>query len=115
MDLLRTLMVALFPVLENIEPVEVIWFFGAIAVLMITRRQFHPRYEFLYRWMTGFSVSVVIITIIASLAAGARISEVIWRSSLVLLTLSAVTMVVIRTWSSFEDLKSGSKPKPKKK
>lgn len=115
MDLIKTFLIALFPMLESVEPVEVLWFIGAVGVLMITRRQFHPRYEFLYRWMIGFSISVVIITIIASMAAGARISEVLWRSSLVMLTLSAVTMVVIRTWSSFEELKTGVKPKPKKK
>ena len=74
MDLLKSLMVALFPVIESVDPIEVLWFIGVLVVLMITRRQFHPRYEFLYRWMIGFSISVVIITIIASLAAGARIS-----------------------------------------
>lgn len=115
MDLLKSLMVALFPMLESVDPIEVLWFFGALIVLMATRKQFHPRYEFLYRWMIGFSISVVIITIIASMAAGARISEVVWRSSLVLLTLSAVTMVIIRTWSSFEELKTGPRAKAKKK
>lgn len=115
MDLLKTLFIALFPALESVDPIEAVWFIAAVFVLFLTRRRFHQRYEFLYRWMIGFSISVVIITIIASLAAGAQISEVVWRSSLVLLTLSAVTMVVIKTWSSVEELKSGTKPKPKKK
>ena len=69
MDLIKTFLIALFPMLESVEPIEVLWFIGAVGVLMITRRQFHPRYEFLYRWMIGFSISVVIITIIACMAA----------------------------------------------
>ena len=64
-------------------------------------------YDKIHRFWTGLSVICMVITVVASFLAGARVFIIIFRALMVLLVLYVIGRIIIKSWVSWEELSRG--------
>lgn len=65
------------------------------------------RYENFHRFWTGLSVLSVLLTIIGSTIAGARVFTIGYRALIVFAILSVLGRILIKSWASWEEMTGG--------
>ena len=68
------------------------------------RKRSRVRYRRLHRYFAGIAVLCLLITIVASVLGGAPAITISYRSFVVVLVLLCAECILIRSWSSWQDL-----------
>ena len=76
---------------------------------MAGRSKLKEKYESIHRFMAGLAVSCFIVTVLGSALSGARVITITYRGVVVILILSVIGRILIRTWVSMDDLKQSAR------
>ena len=88
-----------------VQPAVMFPLFIATVLLMGWQRKSAKRYETLHRYMSGILVLCLAITMVASALAGSSYVSIGYRMFVVLLVLIGIECVIIKSWSSWEDVR----------
>jgi hypothetical protein len=76
---------------------------------MASYSELKRKYEPLHRFLTGITVTCLVVTILGSGIAGVSVWEIGMRGALVIFALMIANRIIIQLWSSWEEVQYTSK------
>lgn len=70
-------------------------------------------FENLQRYLTGIIIASFVVTVIASAIAGARVETITYRSAGVIIGLTVISRIIVRSWATMVEMKSSAQPTKK--
>ena len=93
---------------ENL-PGEATWWAYFLFLIIAARLPISDRYAELARYLSTVSVFCGICVIAGFAMSGSRVFTIAWGGAIVIVSLQALTRIIIWTWSSWEQVKRGAK------
>ena len=90
-------------------PFEVPYWVYILFLLMASSLPISERYAELMRYLSTVSIFCGICVIAGFAMSGSRVFTIAWSGAIVILSLQAITRIIIWTWSSFEQVKRCAK------
>jgi len=90
-------------------PVGVPWWAYLLILLVASSLPVSERYAELWRYLSTINIFCGICVIAGFAMSGSRVFTIAWSGAIVIVSLQALTRIIIWTWSSWEQVKRGAK------
>jgi len=90
-------------------PGEVSWWAYIFVLVVAARLPISEEYAELARYLSTVSVFCGICVIAGFAMSGSRVFTIAWGGAIAIVSLQALTRIIIWTWSSWEQVKRGAK------